>query len=178
MAKYLQLQKLSTDLASTSTLLINQEDILIVDTVGMQNKVTQLVEVVSRVVLVGYPSYTFYTRTPMAAFEAQLRAIDFTGGIGSGSSCSMPGVLDIVTVSATYPSVKLLRVKNNTVVVTDPQVVNLNYLYFAEEVPFVDEELNVQVSAFMLTLKGQPNERFLAKVTLAELQAALDPTVL
>ena len=178
MAKYLQLQKLSTDLASTSTLLINQEDILLVDTVGMQNKVTQQVESVTRVVLVGYPSYTFYTRTDMAAFEAQLRAVDFTGGAGVGSSCSVSGVLDIVTLSATYPSVKLLRVKNNTVQLTDPQVVNLNYLYFAEEVPFVDDQLNVQVSAFMLTLKGQPNERFMAKVTLAELTAALSPTVL
>jgi hypothetical protein len=178
MAKFLQLEKLKTDLSGTSKLLINQEDILLVDNQPMQNKVTQQVEVVRRVVLQGYPSYTFYTRTALAAFEAQLKTVDFTGGVGVGSSCSVPGVLDIVTVSANYPTVKLLRVKNNTLVTAEPHIVNLNYLYFAEEVPFVDEELNIQVNAFMLALRGNPHERFLAKITLAELQAVLDPMIL
>jgi hypothetical protein len=178
MAKYLQLEKLKTDLSGTSTLIINQDDILLVDNQPMQNKVTQAVEVVRRVVLQGYPSYSFSTRTTLAAFEGQLSTVDFTGGIGSGSSCTVPGVLDIVNVAVNFPTVKLLRVKNNTLITTEAHIVNLNYLYFAEEVPFVDEELNVQVSAFMLALKGNPTERFLAKVTLAELQAALEPTIL
>lgn len=177
-SKYLQLQKLKTDLSGTSTFIINREDILLVDNQPLQNKVTQAIEVVSRVVLAGYPSYTFYTRTLFSAFETKLKTVDFTGGVGAGSSCTVPGVLDIVTVSPTYPTVKIYRVKNNTTLLTEPYIVNLNYLYFAEEVPFVDEELNTQVTAFMLTLKGNPHERFLAKITLAELQAALDPTII
>lgn len=178
MAKYLQLEKLKTDLSGTSTLIINQDDILLVDNQPMQNKVTQAIEVVRRVVLQGYPSYSFSTHTALAAFEAQLKTVDFTGGVGVGSSCSVPGVLDIVNVAVNYPTVKLLRVKNNTLVTTEAHIVNLNYLYFAEEVSFVDEELNVQVTAFMLALKGNPHERFLAKITLAELQAALEPTII
>lgn len=178
MAKYLQLQKLKTDLSGSSTIIINQDDILLIDNQPVQNKVTQQVEVVRRVVLVGYPSYTFYTNTTLAAFETQLKTVDFTGGIGVGSSCTVDGVLDIVSVRVDFPTVKLLRIKNNTTILTEPHIVNLNYLYFAEEVPFVDEELNSQVTAFMLTLKGNPHERFLAKVTLAELQAALEPTVI
>ena len=178
MAKYLQLEKLRTDLSGTSTLLINQDDILLVDNQPLQNKVTQAVEVVRRVVLQGYPSYSFSTRTALAAFETQLKTVDFTGGIGVGSSCTVAGVLDIVNVAVNFPTVKLLRVKNNTLVTTEPHIVNLNYLYFAEEVPFVDEELNVQVTAFMIALKGNPHERFIAKVTLAELQAVLEPTII
>lgn len=178
MAKYLQFEKLKTDLSGTSTLIINQDDILLVDDQTMQNKVTQTIEVVRRVVLQGYPSYSFNTRTALAAFEAQLGTVDFTGGVGVGSSCTVPGVLDIVNVAVTYPTIKLLRVKNNTLVTTEPHIVNLNYLYFAEEAPFVDEELNVQVTAFMLALKGNPHERFLAKITLTELQAALEPTII
>lgn len=178
MAKYLQLEKLKTDLSGTSTLIINQDDVLLVDSQPLQNKVTQAIEVVRRVVLQGYPSYSFHTRTALATFESQLKTVDFTGGIGVGSSCSVPGVLDIVDIAVNYPTVKLLRVKNSTLVTTEPHIVNLNYLYFAEEVPFVDEELNVQVTAFMLALKGNPHERFLAKVTLAELQAALEPTII
>ena len=178
MPKYLQLEKLKTDLSGTSTLLINQDDILLVDNQPLQNKVTQAVEVVRRVVLQGYPSYTFYTRSALAAFEAQLKTVDFTGGVGSGSSCTTPGVLDIVNIATTFPTVKLLRVKNNTLMTTEAHIVNLNYLYFAEVVPFVDEELNTQVTAFMIALKGNPHERFLANVSLATLQAALEPTII
>lgn len=178
MAKYLQLEKLKTDLSGTSTLIINQDDILLVDNQSLQNKVTQAVEVVRRVVLQGYPSYSFSTRTALAAFETQLKTVDFTGGAGIGSSCTVPGVLDIVNIAVSFPTVKLLRVKNNSITTTEPHIVNLNYLYFAEEVPFVDEELNVQVTAFMIALKGNPYERFLAKINLAELQAALEPTII
>jgi uncharacterized Fe-S cluster-containing radical SAM superfamily protein len=178
MAKYLQLEKLKTDLSGTSTLLINQDDILLVDNQPMQNKVTQAIEVVRRVILQGYPSYSFSTRTSLAAFEAQLKTVDFTSGVGVGSSCSVSGVLDVVNIAVNYPTVKLNRVKNKTLLTTEPHIVNLNYLYFAEEVPFIDEELNTQVTAFMIALKGNPHERFLAKITLAELQAVLSPTVL
>jgi hypothetical protein len=178
MAKYLQLEKLKTDLSGTTTMIINQDDILLIDDQPLQNKVTQAIEVTRRVTLVGYPSYTLYTRTSLAAFEAQLGTIDFTGGPGVGSSCSVPGVLDVVNIATTFPTVKLLRVKNRTLVTTEAHIVNLNYLYFAEEVPFLDEETNTQVNAYMIALKGNPYERFLAKITLAELQAVLDPTMI
>lgn len=178
MARFLQLEKLKTDLSGTSTLLINQDDILLVDNIALQNKVTQAIEVVRRVVLMGYPSYTFHTRTALAAFETELDTVDFTSGAGVGSSCSVDGVLDIINIATTFPTVKLLRVKNSTITTTEPHIVNLNYLYFAEEVPFVDEQLNNQQTAFMIALKGNPHERFLAKISLADLQAALEPTVI
>lgn len=176
MAKYLQLEKLKTDLSDTSTLFINQDDILLIDEQTMQNKVTAQVEQVRRVVLIGYPSYSFYTRTTLTAFEAQLKAIDFTGGIGTGSSCLVPGVLDIVSIVSSFPTVKLIRVRNNTLTESEPHLVNLNYLYFAEAVPFVDEVTGVPVRAFTLALKGAPYELFKAKISLGELQAVLDPT--
>lgn len=178
MAKYLQLEKLKTDLSGTTTMLINQDDILLIDDQLLQNLVTQAFETVRRVTLVGYPSYTLYTRTTLSAFEAQLATVDFTGGVGVGSSCSVPGVLDIVNITTNFPTVKLLRVKNRTLLATDEHIVNLNYLYFAEEVPFTDEETGAQVTAYMIALKGNPYERFLAKITLPELQAILNPTAL
>lgn len=178
MARFLQLEKLKTDLSGTSTLLINQDDILLVDNIALQNKVTQAIEVVRRVVLMGYPSYTFHTRTPLVDFETELDTVDFTSGVGVGSSCAVDGVLDVVNIATTFPTVKLLRIKNSTLATTEPHIVNLNYLYFAEIVPFVDEQLNTQQQGFMIALKGNPHERFLAKVTLAELQAALEPTII
>lgn len=178
MARFLQLEKLKTDLSGTSTLLINQDDILLVDNIALQNKVTQAIEVVRRVVLMGYPSYTFHTRTALSTFEAELDTVDFTNGIGVGTSCAVDGVLDVVSIATAFPTVKLLRIKNSTLATTEAHIVNLNYLYFAETVPFVDEQLNTQQEGFMIALKGNPHERFLAKVTLAELQAALEPTII
>lgn len=177
MTAFVQFEKLKTDLSGTSTLIINQDDILLVDDEDVQNKITQNVETVRRVILHGYPSYTFYTRTALGTFEAMLNVVDFTGGVGSGSSCAVPGVLDIVSIKPSFPTVKLLRVKNNSLTLTDPYLINLNFLYFAEEVPFTDEVTGTQVTAFMIALKGNPQERFLAKITLSELQAALDPYI-
>ena len=105
--RFLQLQKLKTDLSGTSIIIIKANDILQVSEIQAQNKVTQQTEIVRQVILVGYPEYAFMTYTPLLTFESILKTVDITGGIVIGSSCSVPGVLDIVNVDTSYPMVKL-----------------------------------------------------------------------
>ena len=176
--RFLQLQKLKTDLSGTSTIIIKANDILQVSEIQAQNKVTQQTEIVRQIILVGYPEYAFMTYTPLLAFESTLKAVDITGGLGLGSSCLVPGVLDIVNVDSSYPMVKLWRIKNTITTLIDPLLVNLNYLYFAEEVPFTDEVLQTQVSAMVLSFQGDPLRKTVTNASLSNLVAILEPIIL
>ncbi len=181
MTQFLKFEKLTTGTTSKhSSLLVNRETLLLVEPVTLEDKELGTTFVASRVVIIGYPEYTFYTLTSLATLQATLDAVDGTGAITvGGSSCSLdPGVLDIVSVSTQLPLLKLLRVNNNISTLTTPYVCNPNYLLYAEEVPFLDEDTELQVTGLMLTFRGNPLRRVPTKLTFAELCTLLEPLTL
>jgi hypothetical protein len=178
MTKFVQLQRMHADNATSSTVIFDLRDVLQINQTVAQNKFTGQMETFSQVILQGYPEIFFLTKVNLQTFESNMHIVDLTGGAGTGSSCTVPGVLDIVTADAIYPFVKFNRINNNVVIEDDPYIGNINYLYMVEEVPYVDKGTSEGKIAIALTFRGQPLRKIQTDTTLADIQAILDPVIL
>lgn len=180
MTQFLKFEKITTGTASQkSPILVNRSSILMVEEETFEDKVFRTNITASRVYIIGYPEYTFQTLTPMADIEAIIGTIDVTQGVQTGvSSCGgAPGVLDIVSLEGSLPSIKLKRIKNNVANLTQDYVCNPNYLLYAEETGFQDEITELPAVYLNLVFRGNPLRRIPTKLTFAELEQLLEPTI-
>jgi hypothetical protein len=179
MTQFLRFDKLTTSSSTNKQpIIINKSSILLVEEEVLEDKLYRTTFTASRVHVIGYPEYTFYTLASMTSIEAMLDAVDATQGIQTGvSSCGgTPGVLDIVNLEGSLPALRLNRIKNNIAANVVPYVCNPNYLLYAEETPFQDEDTEQQAMYLTLVFRGNPTRRIPTRLSIDDLSTLLEAT--
>lgn len=151
---FLELQKITTSNSSKkSPIIINSSAILKIETDQFEDKETRTMFDATRLELIGYPKYTFYTLTSMDVILDKLTYVDVTNGFVPGSTCAGGNSLGISYPEITYPIIKAPRIFNNTVSESDVYAFNPTCLIYTEEFTFNDSMLNRQSTAMMVVLR-------------------------
>jgi hypothetical protein len=180
MTQFLQFDKLTTGTAShKQPILVNRSSILLIEEDVLEDKLYRTTFTASRVHIIGYPEYTFHTLSSMDTIASLLRTVDATQGVSStGSSCGgTPGILDVLSLEGSLPIIKLNRIKNRVAASTVPYLCNPNYLLYAEETPFQDEETEQEIQYLTMVFRGNPIRRIPTKLDISELATLLTPII-
>jgi len=181
MSQFLQFQKITTSTQSQrAPIIINKDNIIYMEQENIFDQLTQTNINVSEIYVIGYPEYSFYTPTPFTTIQTTLGTIDATQGIQTGvSSCGLvPGVLDLVKLGGSLPTVKFKRIQNRMSTSTYEYICNPNYILYAEEVGYLDESNGHMATYLNIVLRGNPLRRVPTQLTIAELAMLLDVQVL
>lgn len=158
---------------------VRLDSIMLITEDVLENRTLNVNYTATRVEISSFPNYTFHTTASMNTVAALLEGVvDVTGGAGSGSTCAGdPGVLDLVYAEARYPMLRVNMLVNSSKHYLQEHVINPEYLVFAEDLVFIDSFTRNQDSALLMVMRDSQPKRLLVDLTLADLDAILDPTV-
>jgi len=174
---FLEFQKITTATPSKkSPIIINSDALLTINTDKIENKAQGGMMTVTRIEVIGYPKYTFYTATSFDAVAAIIGTVDVTHGLIPGSPCIGGNTVEQVYPTIRYPYLKASAIFNNTVTETDDYIFNPNFMLFAENTVFNDAATRSQQTGLMIVLRDTAPTKILTKLSYDVLFGILQPT--
>lgn len=174
---FIEFQKITTAYPSRrSSVIVNADALLALSVDEFENKEVGAIYAATRVDVIGFPKYTFFTMTDLDVLAETINAVDVTSGFSSGISCDGGTVIDTVYPTVRYPFIKAPAIFNNTITETDNFIFNPNFMLYAENVIFNDVVMRSQQTALMIVLRDTAPTKIMSTLNYQDLFNMLQPT--
>ena len=166
---FLEFQKITTAKNSRmSPIIVNSAAIMRIEADTFEDKENRTTYDATRIEVIGFPKYTFFTMTPMNMILNKLSFVDMTSG--------NPGqYLGVMYPNIEYPLIKAPRIFNNTITESDNYAFNPSYLIYSEEFSFNDAVLGTTSTGMMIVLTETSPIKILTNVSYTDLFNILLP---
>lgn len=176
MARFFKLDRLTTGTMSKTQPIIFDGDALLhgseVSIYDEEQRASYTATVLS---VLGYPEYTFKTLTPLATVLAAVGGTRLVPGVPASNSCSVAGNILIATLPMSLPLTIVRKVRNKIKADTDELMINPNYIVYAEEQIYQDENTELETSGVLLVLNSTPPKQVPTNLALSDVIAFLNP---